>query len=445
MDAIETLKPVPLPKHVIFQGARIVDPSTGHDAVGDLGVSSGHVDEHFSGARRIDCRGLVLTPGLIDVHVHFRDPGGTVAEDLHSGARAAARGGFTRVVTMPNTLPPCDQPERVQRQIDSSLPVSILPAACISVGRQGRQVADLEALAAAGAVAFTDDGSTVADDEVMAAGMRLAARLGRPILDHAIDPDRAGEGMIRRSPLATALGLPVMSPEAEVAAVRRDIRLARAAGCAVHIQHVSCRESIERIRQARDEGQVVTAEVTPHHLMLAAEDIVNDDGNLRMNPPLGNREDLAALREAVCAGVVGILATDHAPHAPSTKARGFARATAGVIGLETAVGASWQALGREAGQKLLDFMACWTSAPARLLGLPPASLVRRGAPADFTLMDFETPWKVDPEQFLSRSRNCPFAGMWLHGRALLTVQAGRITWIDPQWNAQARLLEESAG
>lgn len=420
-----------------IHGLRMLDPALGRDTRADLWVAEGRIVAPRSSARSIAGDGLALVPGLMDAHVHFRDPGDTRAEDLVSGSRAAARGGFTRVVTMPNTRPPCDTPDLVRRQLDPALAVAILPSACLTQGRRGDAVADLPALAAAGAAAFTDDGSTVADDGVMLAAMRQARALGLPVLDHAIDPRLAGRGVIRDSPLARRLSLPLLDPEAEVAAVRRDIRLARAAGCALHIQHVSCAGSLAAIRAAQREGLPVTAEATPHHLLLAAEEIAADDGNLRMNPPLGSRADRAALRAAVLDGTVGLLATDHAPHAPATKNRGYAPAPSGVIGLETAVGAAFQALALESGMPLLDFFARWTTAPARLLGLPPPSLAADGRPADFALLDLETPWTVVADRFASRSRNTPFAGMRLRGRAVMTMCAGRITWLDPDWPGAA--------
>ncbi len=375
----------------------------------------------------IDASRLALLPGLIDVHVHFRDPGNLEAESLATGASAAAHGGFTRVVTMPNTTPACDTPEAVRRQAGADVPVRILPSACVSRGRQGREVADLEALAGAGASAFSDDGAMVADDGVMRAAMERSVRLGLPIVDHAMDPSRMGRGVIRDCPLARSLGLPVVPPEAEVEAVRRDIALSRETGCAVHIQHISCAGSLDLSRAARAESVRGTAEATPHHLLLAAEDIPGDDGNWRMNPPLGTREDRAALRRAVLDGTVGLFATDHAPHAPERKSRGFLAAPFGVIGLETALAATYEAMVLGEGMDLVDFVRRWTTAPAALLGLDLPAPFAEDAPADFTLVDFNASETVDPARFLSRSRNCPFAGRRLHGRVLLTVCDGRMT------------------
>lgn len=415
-------------------GARVVDPSTGADEVRDVEVRDGAL--HFGraaalppGAPRFDGCGLVLAPGLIDVHVHFRDPGSTEAETLATGAMAAARGGFTRVVTMPNTVPACDSQELLARQIAASLPVSILPSACLTRGRAGAEAADAAALAAAGAVAFTDDGSTVADDAVMEEAMRRAANVGRPVMDHAVNPSICGGGVIRDCETARRFSLPTMPPEAEVAAVARDIALCHKTGCRLHIQHISCAGSIGLIAQAQREGLPVTGEATPHHLAIAAEDIPGDDVNYRMNPPLGTRADVLALRQAVLDGTIGIFATDHAPHSAAKKALGFRSAPSGVIGLETAVGVSYKAMVEECGMPLLQWLRAWTTGPAALLGLPAPSLAE-GCPADFTLLDLSTPWKVDPSAFASLSRNCPFASWTLHARARLTCRAGTIVFND---------------
>lgn len=427
------------PTAFTFGNVRLIDPSTGRDEVGDFSVERGCAVSRLgtvNGHRVLDCTGLALLPGLIDVHVHFRDPGMTAAENLQSGARAAARGGFTHVVTMPNTVPPCDNPAAVRRQAGAATDVRILPSACITKGRVGRVPSNLAALAKAGAVAFTDDGSMVGDDGVMLAAMRLARALDIPVMDHAMDAGLMGPGVIRDSPLAARLGLPVIAPETEVAAVQRDIRLARDTGCTLHLQHLSCSGSVAALREALREGLRVSGEATPHHLLLTSDMITEDDGNWRMNPPLGDRSDRDALRRAVVDGTIAILATDHAPHTPATKGLGFAKAPFGVIGLETAVGASWQALGLESDMPLLDFAARWTTGPARLIGLPPPALAADGRPASFTLIDFGNGRRVEPDRFASRSRNCPFAGCMLPARVLMTMCEGRLTWLDPEWKVK---------
>ena len=362
---------------------RTIDPVAGTD--------SGGPERHLS------------VPGLIDVHVHFRDPGVPEAETRATGSAAAAAGGFAAVVTMPNTAPAGDSPAWVREQIeDTSLPIRIWPSACISKGRLGKEVADLEALAAAGAVAFTDDGSFVDDAHVMEAAMRRAAALGLPVMQHAVVPALLAGGVVRDCPAARRFGLPVMPPEAETEAVRRDIALVRVTGCALHVQHISCAGTVELIRSARREGLPVTGEATPHHLLLSCEDIPADDASWKMAPPLGTREDVAAIREGVKDGTLGIFATDHAPHTAAKKAGGFRAGANGIVGLETAVAITWHVMVEEEGLSPLEWTRRWTTGPAALIHRPLSGR---------TLIDLHADRAVDPAAFRSRSRNQPYSGM----------------------------------
>ncbi len=381
-------------------------------------------------ARVIEADGLFAVPALIDLHVHLREPGDEAAETVTSGTRAAAAGGFGRVVCMPNTRPPLDRPELVRATIARAAEAGfaqVLPAACLTRDRAGGEPADLAALAEAGATAFTDDGSTVADDATMRAAMTAAARLGRPVFDHAQDPAAERSGVLHEGAASRRLGLPGIPAEAEVRVVARDLALARETGCALHIQHLSTAGAVALLREARAAGLPVTAEATPHHLAFCDEDIPAGDTNYKMNPPLRSAADREALLEAVADGTIACLATDHAPHTAAAKARGFREAPFGVVGLETAVGATWTALVRAGRLRPEDWLRRWTEGPARVLGLPPPELAP-GAPADLALLDLETPWTVDPARFLSRSRNTCFAGRTLVGQCRLTVRAGRVAW-----------------
>ena len=342
-------------------------------------------------------------PGLTDVHVHFRDPGVPEAETRATGAAAAAAGGFAHVVTMPNTTPAGDSPAWVREQIeDTSLPIDIWPSACITKGRLGREVADLEALADAGAVAFTDDGSFVDDVKVMEEAMRRAAKLGKPVMQHAVVPALLAGGVIRDCPLARVMGLPIMPPAAEIAAVQRDIALVRVTGCALHVQHISCAGTVELIRAARREGLPVTGEATPHHLLLSCEDIPLDNANWKMAPPLGTREDVAAIREGVKDGTLGLFATDHAPHPAMKKFGGFRLGANGIVGLETAVAITWQTMVVEEGLTPLEWTRRWTTGPAALIGKPVGG---------HTIIDLQANRCVNPMEFRTKSRNQPYAGM----------------------------------
>ena len=416
--------------NVVLANVRVLDPSAKRDETADLIIRNGILQPpgaSADGLTRIEAAGLLAAPGFWDVHVHFRDPGNPLAETRRTGAEAAAAGGFTHVVTMPNTVPPGDSPAWLREQIEDSLPVKILPSACITRRRQGREVADIGTLARNGASAFTDDGAMVANDEVMREAMRRAAAAGKPVMDHAVVPGLAGNGIVRACPLARRLNWPVFPPEAETEAVARDIRLCRETGCATHIQHISCAGSVAAIRAARAQELPVTGEASPHHLALAAEDIPDDDGNYRMNPPLGNRADVRAIRDGVLDSTLTLFATDHAPHTAESKTRGFLHAPFGVIGLETAIGVTWKVMVEEERMPPLDWVARWTRGPAALLR-EPAPALTPGEPADLVLIDPRTPWQVNPGTFRSLSRNTPFAGWTLNARPVLTLYGGRTTF-----------------
>ncbi len=412
--------------------ARLIDPSTGRDEIGAIYVDEkgqlAPVPAKLPPKKRlvvIDEPDLTITPGLCDVHVHYREPGMTEAEDLSSGASSSANGGFTRVVTMPNTNPATDSPVILRPQVQGHYAVSIYPSACATIGRAGRFVADLELLAASGASAFTDDGAMISESPVMEEVMTRAKALDRCVMDHAVVPGLAKGGIVRDCEWARNKGLAIFPPEAEIEAVRADIALCRKTGCALHIQHISCAGTVALIREAQAEGLPVTGEATPHHLALSVEDIPEDDGNYRMNPPLGSHEDVAALRQGVLDGTLSIFATDHAPHLREAKARGFKLAPFGVIGSETAAGVTWTVMVRECGMSPLQWAAHWVIHPNRLIHKPIPTL-EPGTRAEFTIFDFETPWTVDPAQLVSKSINTPFAGMELYGKAKYTYRHARI-------------------
>jgi dihydroorotase len=349
-------------------------------------------------------------PGFVDVHVHFRDPGLAAAETTASGAEAAGRGGFAAVVTMPNTNPAGDSVEWVRAQIDASgLPVKIIPSACITKGRLGREVADLEALAEAGAAFFTDDGTYVSDDKVMEEAMTRAAQLGMAVCDHALVP--CG-GVIRDCALARRLSLPVIPVSAETDAIARDISLCRVTGCRLHIQHISTAAGVEMVRRAQREGLPVTAEATPHHLLLSCDDLAADDANFKMAPPPGNNEDRAELRRAVKDGTL-MFATDHAPHPPATKASGFLTSANGIVGLETAIGITYAVMVEEEGMDIDSWAKAWWELPRWIVAGS-----ERITGNTRICIDEENPQKVDVSRFASLSRNCPYDGMRFSCRPL---------------------------
>lgn len=360
-------------------------------------------------------------PGFVDVHVHFRDPGMPEAETLLSGLSAAGRGGFAAVVTMPNTSPACDSPDLIayQRRTGDGFPDApvVMPSACITEGRAGEKVADLERLAEAGAAFFTDDGSYVCSDAVMEEAMRRSAGLCMVVSQHALDPRIVGDGVIRDCPLARRLGLAVIPAEAEIAAVRRDISLCRETGCRLHIQHISTADAVSLVRDAQKEGLPVTAEATPHHLLFACDEIGSDDANYKMAPPLGCREDRAELRKAVKEGSL-MFATDHAPHPSRTKSRGFKDSANGILGLETAVAVTYSVMVEEEGMSVESWAKAWYDMPLSLL--PPALSSRVVAR---TCVETSVREKVDVSSFLSLSRNAPYDGMVFGARPSLLVPA----------------------
>ena len=364
-------------------------------------------------------------PGFIDVHVHFRDPGVPSAETTASGLEAARRGGFAAVVTMPNTTPACDSPEMIRYQLKAAEghwgnraegrpggDVLLLPSACISKGRLGKEVADLEALAEAGAAFFTDDGSFVEDDKVMEEAMKRAYDLNMVVCQHAMTWKGGGSpagNVIRDCELARKLGLGVIPVSVETDAIRRDLSLCRETGCRLHIQHISTAEGVSLVRDAQKEGLPVTAEAMPHHLLLSCDDLTVDDANFKMAPPLGNHEDRAELRRAVKDGVL-MFATDHAPHPADKKSVGFARSANGIIGLEVAVPITYHVMVEEEGMSVEDWAKAWYSLPLSIIR-------RQKATGDgekgigTTKIEIGSERVVDVSTFASLSHNCPYDGM----------------------------------
>lgn len=413
-----------------------IDPGSGRQGAGTVWVRSGRISFQPppKGAPpagwTLDGRGKWLAPGLIDAHVHLREPGHEAAETIATGTRAAAAGGFTTVVCMPNTRPPIDTPGAVRYQIDRAREAGfcrVRPSACLTVGRAGEVPAPLEALAEAGAQVFTDDGCTVMSEAVLSAAMRRARALDRAVMDHAQDSFAEARGCMHEGRVSARFGVPGIPSAAEATIIDRDIRLVRETGCRLHIQHLSSREGADAVRRARAEGLPVTAELTPHHLALCDEDMPGPDPDWKMNPPLRGPADREALTQALVDGVITCLATDHAPHTTAAKARGLREAPFGVIGLETAVGVTYSHLVASGRMPFLAWLQAWTTGPAAMLGLPPPEL-SEDVPADLVLLDLDMKWTVRPEEFLSLSVNTPFKGQTLQGRAAATVLEGRLVF-----------------
>ena len=425
------------------RGGRVIDPANGVDTVADVLIADGRIANvgpiaGKDASETIDASGLVVCPGFVDIHTHLREPGFEHKETIASGTLAAARGGFTTVCAMPNTEPPIDSAgmvEFVLRTAQTNGAVRVLPVACVTRGRAGRELADLAELAQAGAVAFSDDGAPVADPHLMRRALEYAGMLGLPVIDHCEDASLAAGGVMHEGWVSTRLGLRGAPSAAEETMVARDIALAEATGCHVHIAHVSTAGSVEIIRQAKTRGVPVTAEVTPHHLTLTHEAIIGSgetpgglayNTNGKVNPPLRMPSDIAACVEGLRDGTIDCIATDHAPHAIQDKLCEFDAAAFGISGLETALALALTALSVE------DAVHALTIGPVQALGLdrPIEGLgtLSSGSPGDVTIIDPKAEWTVEPESFASKGKNTPLAGRTLKGQVVATISGGRVAW-----------------
>ena len=374
-----------------------------------------------------DASGLWLMPGLIDMHVHTREPGMERAENLASAARAAAAGGVTSILAMPNTEPPADDPALIRRLSAKAagLPVNVYFSAAVTMGRAGKKLTDLSALKKAGALAFTDDGDCVAESKLLDRALRLAKDLRIPLLDHAESLSLTGSGVIHDCARARRPRLPGIPRESETFMVLRDILAAYSARAPLHIQHLSCLESVELVAAAKKAGIKVTAETCPHYFTLTCEDAMN--ASFKMKPPLREPADRAALKKGLAGGAIDVIASDHAPHTAAEKRKGLLKAPFGVIGLETMLGLALTELVHTGLLSRLRLAALMSANPARILGLKNKGGLAPGMDADLTLVDPRAEYRVGPD-FYSRSANSPFIGRRLKGRAAATIVGGRFVF-----------------
>lgn len=421
---------------LLIRGGRVIDPDSGTDAILDVLVSAGAIEAVAPrigpGAHEVvDASGLVVAPGFIDMHVHLREPGSEKKETIRTASRAAARGGFTTICGMPNTSPVNDSPavtEFVLAEARRSAVVNVLPIAAVTLGLEGDTPTDWDALAGAGAVAFSDDGKPVGNADIMRRALERSRTLNTLVIDHCEDLSLTAGASMNEGQTSRRLGIKGMPAAAEEGMVARDIRLAEALAARVHIAHLSVLGAIRAVAEARLRGVRVSAEATPHHLTLDDSLVDGRDANFKMNPPLRSAEDVAALVDALRAGVVDVIATDHAPHTEEEKAAGFEKAPFGIVGLETAIPVLLDRLVRPGVISLGRFVALLSLNPARLLGLGKKGKIAAGADADLTLLDLEAETVVDRARFESLSRNTPFHGWALKGAPAMTIVGGKVAY-----------------
>lgn len=428
---------------ILIKNGRVIDPAKGTDDVMDMVIDGGkikamgHYPENGEYETVIDASGLTVGPGLIDVHVHFRDPGLTYKEDIGTGAAAAKKGGFTTVVTMANTKPPVDSEETVRYVLEEGKKtgIHVLPVACVSVGMKGQELTDMDALKAAGAVGFTDDGIPLMDQKLVRQAMLKAKELDVPLSFHEEDPAFISENGIHAGEAAKALGIQGSPALAEDALVARDCMLALHTGASVNIQHISSANSVRMVKLAKELGADVTAEVTPHHFTLTESAVLEHGAMAKMNPPLRTEKDRLGIIEGIRDGSIDMIATDHAPHSAEEKAvEPVWKAPSGIIGLETALALAVTNLVKPGHLTMVQLMEKMSLNPAKLYRFDKGS-VAEGADADLVIFDENERWTVTEDDIASKSHNTPFIGAELYGRVKYTICGGRIVYEDKKTQA----------
>ena len=422
-------------ERLLIKGGRVVDPANKVDEELDLLLAEGKVAEigkklEADGAKVIDATGRTVVPGLIDMHVHLREPGREDEECVETGCLAAAAGGFTAVAAMPNTEPVTDNQAAIGYIIREAIRAGysrVYPVGSITKGSQGESLAEMGSMIEAGAVAFTDDGHCVASAEVMRKALTYSKIFDVPVIQHCEDSTLVGGGVINEGLTATRLGLPGIPAESEEIIVYRDCALTRLTGARFHVAHISAARSVEIVRRFKAEGVKVTAEVTPHHFTLTDEAVDGYDTNAKMAPPLRTKADIEALKQGLADGTIDCIACDHAPHHYDEKEAAFADAPNGIIGLETSFPVSYTELVLGGSIDFNTLVRRMSTAPARLLKLPGGSL-SQGTQADLTLLDLDVQWTIDKRLFHSKSRNTPFHGRKVTGRAVTTIVGGKVVW-----------------
>lgn len=421
--------------NILIKNGRVIDPDTKRDGKFDVLIDDGKIKKvdgqiEETADEVIDAEGCYVMPGLIDMHVHLRDPGLTYKESVETGARAAARGGITTVVAMPNTKPVTDDRDRVgyvMHKAEMVAPIHVLQTGTVTKGMAGKEVTDIAGMVQAGAPAITEDGKTVMDSGVYRDAMKIAKKVGIPVLAHCEDINLVQGGVVNADANMEAMGLKGISNAVEDIIVARDIMLAAETGVHLHLCHCSTKGSVEMVKQAKAAGVSVSAEVCPHHFTLSTDDMKEPDANFKMNPPLRTKEDVEALREGLKADIMEVISTDHAPHSAEEKRKPIETAPFGIVGLETSVALTITELVEPGILTPMQMAEKMSYNPAKILGIDRGSLAE-GKPADVTVIDPEAEYAIDASKFVSKGKNTPFDGRKVKGRVMATICDGKIVY-----------------
>ncbi len=417
---------------ILIKGGRILDPKNEIDMVGDILVKDGHVAEVCSGIKEdtdriIDATGMYVMPGLIDLHVHLRDPGLTEKETVETGCAAAINGGFTTIFAMPNTKPVADNPEVIRdvQERGAKSGITVYQVGAITKGQKGEELSDIEGMFNAGCIALSEDGKSVMNSNIYRDAMRIAAKHNHPILAHCEDINLVNGGVMNMDANAERLGMKGISNAVEDVIVARDILLAKETGATLHLCHCSTEDSVKMVETAKREGIKVTAEVCPHHFTLTSADIAGDDANYKMNPPLRGKKDVEALKNGLRSDIMDVISTDHAPHTAEEKGRSIKDAPFGIVGLETAVALTMTELVRTGMMSPLQMASKMSYNPALVAKIDRGHL-SCGAIADITIIDPNKQYNIDAGTFKSKGKSTPFDGKTVYGEVVYTIAAGRI-------------------
>ena len=423
---------------ILIKQGRLVNPADGTDKVCDILICGDRIEkiaEDIPADAEIvlDASGRVVMPGLIDLHVHLREPGFEYKETIETGARAAAHGGVTSICPMPNTNPVIDSPERVRDLLAraKNAPVHVLPVGAVTLGQEGKVVADVRGMKEAGAVALSEDGKSVMDTLVYREGLRRAAECGIPMFAHCEDKSLVDGGVMNAGKKAEELGLPGITNAVEDVIVARDILMSKEAGNRLHLCHCSTKDSTVLLELAKNQGLLVTGEVCPHHFTMSDDEITEDHGRFKMNPPLRSKEDVQALKEALRDGIMDVISTDHAPHGAEEKNQSMKKAPFGIVGIENSFAIGYTELVRGGYLTLSQLIEKMSVNPAKVLGIDKGNIAE-GKAADVVIVDISKEYEINPEEFFSKGKNTPFAGKRVYGRVETTIVDGRIVYSAAQ-------------